>query len=88
MQNTVFDRKVFETLQVEIRADGWVFGIFQERTEVHGVFVAVVKLKAQFVGRDETRRSDLHDFRHPRFLFFNRNHFNLRVMISTFTGLR
>jgi hypothetical protein len=88
VQNAIFDGKVFETLQVEIRAEGWVFGIFQERTEVHGVLVAVVKLKMQFAGRDETRRFDLHDLWRPRFLFFNRNHFNLRVMISTFTGRR
>ena len=33
-------------------ANGRMFGILQKRTEVHGVFVAVVELKAQFVGRD------------------------------------
>src|ERR1017187_6494611 len=45
VQHAIFNGKIFETLQVEIRADGWVFRIFQKRTEVHGVFVTIVKLK-------------------------------------------
>ena len=30
MQNAIFDGKIFEMLQVEVRANGWVFGIFQK----------------------------------------------------------